>query len=309
MFETVISLVVLQSVFIEAYMGYLASRSFCFQDVRKGQRLTGNDVLQISKVYSYTFCGLKCGRTAECRSFNFCHPKRCELNAEDIFSLGNKTEVLQADPYCDYHGMVQNFTPQCKEKDDTSLKDIQDDSNPGNCEINQKRVDDRFAAPEVKEVLRKNEYQKYDFRDHVTVNAHGGIILDVESVEFIFWIIKSPKGSPWPEAKSFCESIGGKLFSNLDGTKAQLDLVYKMEERSYWLGVYTEKLIQKNKWKNIDGNAINSEKIYWDSNSGYPKDNDALTHLFIQFTNSASRRDYIRNTKPTVNRYALCDML
>ena len=143
----------------------------------------------------------------------------------------------------------------------TGIKNIQDDSNAGNCGINQKRVDDYFGPPEKKTDLKNREYRMYNFRKHVSVRAHGGITLDVETVEYIFWFIKGPDRMSWNEARDFCEEIGGKLFSNLDGSKAQLDSIYDLEEMSYWLGVYTDVEIQENQWKTVEGKLLDSKKF------------------------------------------------
>ena len=113
----------------------------------------------------------------------------------------------------------------------------------------------------------------------------------------------------WNEARDFCEEIGGKLFSNLDGSKAQLDSIYDMEEMSFWLGVYTDVEIQANQWKTVEGKLLDSSKIYWNPNGNDPVYTNGKTHLFVQFLNIEKRRDYVKNSQPDQDRNVLCDMM
>ena len=117
-------LIALNSAIIEATRGLMASRSFSFEDVKTSQRLTGDNILQVSRVHSFKLCGLKCGKTPECRSFNYCQSQRCELNVDDIFSLGNNNSYLHYDKNCHYYGMQRNYTPMCEEKSDRGRDSI-----------------------------------------------------------------------------------------------------------------------------------------------------------------------------------------
>ena len=49
-------------------------------------------------------------------------------------------------------------------------------------------------------------------------------------------VVKEPLD--WWQAKSYCEQIGGKLFSELDGSLEQLDNLFSLQnKKSFWLGL------------------------------------------------------------------------
>ena len=71
-------------------------------------------------------------------------------------------------------GMNLEEMPACIENDDESLKDIQDDDSPGNCQINQKRVDKEWTEWEKEFIDTSEEYKDIDTRHLLSDFAHGG---------------------------------------------------------------------------------------------------------------------------------------
>ena len=60
-------------------------------------------------------CAKSCSRNVQCRSFNFCGGRICELLATDVFSTILGTSVLQEDKNCDHFGMPRNFEKVCND--------------------------------------------------------------------------------------------------------------------------------------------------------------------------------------------------
>ena len=119
-------------------------------------------------------CVLECVRTAECRSFNFCWSYICEFNKEDVFSIGiNNQHTLKNDNDCIYYGMHRDYTPLCQERGYS--KNIDDDENPGACQINWKRVDRKWFSWEFRSNSSAAEIFEYKWRELLVDIAHGGL--------------------------------------------------------------------------------------------------------------------------------------
>ena len=105
------------------------------------------------------------------------HPCRssqqCQLNTEDVFTIGDRTELLIDDMNCFYSGMSREFVPVCQQHD--SDKNIFDDVNPGKCMINQKRVDAVYGpwTPEV--IQTDTEWKRFDTKQLLVPSAHDGL--------------------------------------------------------------------------------------------------------------------------------------
>ena len=75
--------------------------------------------------------------------------------------------------------------------------------------------------------------------------AHGGKSGD--SLKVVSWLHFVRRGLNWFEAERNCESLGGRLFADVDGTATQLQfLLDRMGDQHYWLGIRTFDRIQ---WK------------------------------------------------------------
>ena len=65
----------------------------------------------------------------------------------------------------------------------------------------------------------------------------------------------------WDNAKEHCEQIGGTLFSDVDGSKEQLDFFHqRIGWKSAWLGIYT---VDRNSWLNTEGIPISDSRLHW----------------------------------------------
>ena len=148
------------------------SRRIKFEDIRRSFRLTGSSKLKTQLTSSHLRARL-CGKTPRCRYFNYCLSKLCELNSDDVYSIGQNQFLLQGDPKCVYNGMIKDSTPECLERG--APKDIQDDGDPGYCAINEKRVD-QIWGPWKKEttVDTQDEYKEVLKKKMQMVPAHGG---------------------------------------------------------------------------------------------------------------------------------------
>ena len=60
-----------------------------------------------------TGCATMCLQTAECKSFNYCSRKLCQLNSNDFYSLGQDSSMVE-DSRCVYVGMDVEERPHCE---------------------------------------------------------------------------------------------------------------------------------------------------------------------------------------------------
>ena len=183
-------------------------------------------------------------------------------------------------------------------------KDIQNDEYPGVCTINQKRVDSVWGESEVVTVLDTPEEWKQLRKPLLSIEqAHGGKLTGSQDVEIVSWIKWVKTKRPWAKAKAFCESMNGVLFSDLDGTKAQLDFFSeKMDEQSHWLGVYEK---SRNVWYDIKGNLMQEKELYWGFEE--PSANGGGV-VFNRITPKGARK-FLHDRKDDVENYFFCDML
>ena len=115
--------------------------------------------------------------------------------------------------------MTRNSTPQCVEQGER--KWIQDSSQEI-CQISPKRVDREWSPWEVRTNTSSSEFVEYNWREILVDFAHGGLKGDEKSEEITkrLRIVSATKN--WWDADSNCRQLGGLLFSNLDGTAAQI---------------------------------------------------------------------------------------
>ena len=82
-----------------------------------------------------------------------------------------------------------------------------------------------------------------------------------EKEEIISWFKFVHANKTWNEAKENCVSLGGNLFSAVDGTWKQLRFLSdKMFKKDFWIGILTEDHVT---WKNVDGDPIPNELLIW----------------------------------------------
>ena len=111
----------------------LAQRTIVFEDSKVGVRLSGSSLENHWKI-SKTHCATLCNRHPNCFSFNFCDSDVCQLNFKDSF-FGSV--AWENDHNCVFTGMRYYNSPVCKEGDE--IREINDDSNPNRCKINNKK--------------------------------------------------------------------------------------------------------------------------------------------------------------------------
>ena len=164
---------------------------------------------------------------------------------------------MQDDPKCKYVAMEKEEVPQCFEGE-TKI-DIQEDLDNRRCRINNTRVDIIFGPwktePTIDTVF---EWKKYQTRPVLLEAAHGGKVSgDLTRIIQWYRFVRILKN--WNSAQAHCVSLGGKLFSRVDGTTSQLDFfIRKMGNQPHWFGIYTE---DHTTWKDIDGQVIPSSLL------------------------------------------------
>ena len=264
-----------------------------YEDTFTTQCLIDNVLLR-KKVRTKAHCALLCNRNQACRSFNYYLSRLCQLNSADVFAVTNVQTSFERDRLCTYAGMKANEEPKCFEKGVQA--NIFDDVNTGRCRINKKRIDGEWASWE-KELIIDNstEYLKMGSRQATEVFAHPEITREQKVFEWFRWIKQEMH---FFEAKNYCEQIGGKMFSNVDGTESQLEFFgEKLDNASHWLGIFTDDHVV---WKSVDGIQIDDSLLIW--NPGQPNNMD-------------NNQFYVVNYPPIYledmadNRYwFLCDM-
>ena len=145
-----------------------AQRFVTFEDVRYGKKLSGSSIHN-QKAATGAICSLICGFLPKCRSFNFCGRENCQLNSDDLFSIGKNETFLDEDLNCDFWAMKRDDLPECMEME--VLKNVRNDLSPGLCEINYKRVDGKFN---YKKVQSSTVFRVYKVEEGSILHAHGG---------------------------------------------------------------------------------------------------------------------------------------
>ena len=208
------------------------------------------------KVRNQAHCALLCNRNQACRSFNYYLSRLCQLNSADVFAVTNML-TFETDCECSYVGMKANEEPKCFEKGVQA--NISNDVNTGRCQINKKRVDGEWGSWETELIIdNSTEYLKMKIRQPTKVFAHPEITREEKVLEWFRWIKQEMH---FIEAKNYCEQIGGKMFSNVDGTKSQLEFFWeKLDSQIHWLGIFTDDHVV---WKSIDGLPIDDSLLIW----------------------------------------------
>ena len=259
-----------------------------------------------SKEFSKTQCALKCSLVSQCLSFNFCSGNICQLNSEDVFSIGQNQTLLSATSNCANYGMKRSSFPVCNQK--SIEQNIQDDDNPGFCRINEKRID-REWGPWVAEVVveTEREFKEIEKKQIVLDFAHGGKT-GVDPTERIKkWLVFVTEKKNWNKAKVHCENLGGKLFSDLDGTVTQLEfIVGKFGYTPMWFGVHRESAAST-QWITIDGELVPDNKILWGPTAGNPEQ-DMGEAIRVVMWSSNDVLYYLHDDGGNIGYSFLCDL-
>ena len=200
-------------------------RSTAFEDPINGKRLDAGKVIETRQEASSTKCTLACSKNDDCLSFGFCGENACELYNEDIFSTKYGENIIEEDLSCKYFGMKKDSKPICQQ--DGVFAHIQsDDGNSEFCLISGKRVDTVWGQWGGEEtVYDPPDWKLVNRRETVIEAAHGGIHDLGDSERALEWIKFVDQEMTWEDAKANCETLGGTLFSRVDGTEEQLDFL------------------------------------------------------------------------------------
>ena len=221
---------------------------------------------------SSTQCGMLCSSSYHCRSFNICNRRICELNQDDVFSIGVKNQhLVMKKKGCNYHGMRKNFAPIC---DPNSVDPSSDFCGTGGKPVH--RV--WFMNDSVRTNVKNAEVMKYKVGEVLVDFAHGGNpgtrpfeILQRLKILKIYKV--------WIDAKLFCAAKGGILFSNLDGSSKQLEmLVVAQGGVSFWLGLRKDPG-NKSIYNHVGGGSFPDQKILWADNQ--PNNGINEDYLFV----------------------------
>ena len=279
----------------------LAVRSISWEDSSMSKCFNGNVILRIRGT-SIGQCALKCGSVPDCKSFNYYFAKICDLNTEDVFSIQQSTLIFVETPGCVYIGMRKQDSPSCKER--LSFKSIQNDADPGVCEINRKRVDRQWTEWESEALVSsKTEFKEFGRREIITDYAHGGK-RGSDLAEKEEWLKFVATKKSWVDARKHCQDLGGELFSDLNGTAAQIEfIVNQFGFRVMWLGVYRETK-ESTQWVTTRGEKVPDELIYWEPNSQEPK---MGRDKYVKIHAVGKKLKYLRGGSGA-RRAFLCDM-
>ena len=279
----------------------MITRSIPFWDTNPATYLPGTR-LEFWTHMTQVTCGLKCGRHPKCRSYNFCRPKICELNSEDAFSIGSHSELLEKFPNCVYVGMLQHDQPLCQEG--SEMKHIQNDTHPGFCAINGKRVDSQWGPWNDVRVDNETDWIEGISRSLVLEAAHGGT--EGVQAENLVWLKRIGTKKNWTEVIKNCKNFEGRLFSKLNGSQSQLTfLCDKMARTSFWVG-FTKSSNDVNFW-----DSINEEiqiqippKLWGTRQPSNVSDKNYLLYRCITSSSGSGFHDQSIERK----RFSVCDM-
>ena len=284
-----------------------AHRNIPFDHYIEAKKLRDPNTLEVLQVNGVTPCALQCSKHPLCISFTLCpgRPKTCELNRLDLFSTNVSLEEHQN---CAYYGMRRNQKVKCSEMG--AEKDIREDSSPGFCKINRKRMDAKLEEKfeEALEVNTADEWKRTEVKQcHLA--AHGGIEhCSANETKVLEWYKFVHEESFFPESREKCLAWGGELFYGVNGTKEQLDFFYfKLEPlRCFWTGI--QKDWAANKWVTPVGDKIDDDLLVWGSQGSQP-DNSRGNEGYVKGwkTWSENKIDYLHDNPPNVhNCKAVC---
>ena len=233
-------------------------------------RLNGSVIKEVM-VSSRLECGSHCGIADDCVSYNLCAGRICQLNSK-LWTDSTSNDTQLYDPQCVYSGMKPDFERFCYSGQDSSnphyIFQYQylsvSPANPANC------AKYELVISPLQVTDDSTEYKV--FRSQQCLLA--GSVVDLSNClddpsavneEVLEWYIFYPNGAPWTIAKQTCESLGGLLFGDLNGTTAQLQFFQDKlgNPIKYHLGVTNEDNV--NIWKSTRGEDM-TDKIIWYTN-------------------------------------------
>ena len=264
-----------------------------FDRMNAGKELAAAPFATVHKL-STTSCAQQCLFTPLCMSFSFCSPNICKLFNSAFLSkmkdLGGSVWA-NSPPNCRYRRMHRKNVPVCFENG--LRKDIQDDANPGICEINLKRIDATYTEwSEVLHVANATDLIYHKSREVVQVSAFGGRQEAISGVaSWLKWYLNA---SSYSEAELTCQGVGGHVFNALDGTERQLTLLSQnLDWQSFWIGVKDE--VEEGTWRDSLNNSLDANVIHWTSSPNEPNggtDENCLVFFAESFEGNPTNMNY-----------------
>ena len=215
------------------------SRSLAFEDSNSGFKLSGPKISTHSAI-SRSSCAIRCQRTPSCKSYNFCYNNICELNSIGAHkisaSAANANIWLLRNYDCIYAGMTKQCLPKC-EQFGTEISVTNDTSDPNICQINQKRADCQILEPWRQTLIDTEAEWKFYSERNVSESFYGGVD-NCTSFQIDEWFIWVDQKMSFENAKNHCQSIGGQLFGDINGTDEQFNLLLRKQNyENFWLGI------------------------------------------------------------------------
>ena len=175
--------------------------------------------------------------------------------------------------------MRKETSPQCVQFG--SFVDIQNDFLvPNICQINQKRVDCQTGPPSYTVIDTPTEWKK-SVQYEVTENFHGGKN-DCTSELIEEWFVWVATEMDFTAAKDHCESIGGQLFGDVNGTDEQLGFLFEKQNRqSFWLGITDEH--SPDVYKSLSGNDVTSYIRWAGPEIGFDEPSRGPDEIYVCF--------------------------
>ena len=187
--------------------------------------------------------------------------------------------------------MKRETYPECKENG--SEKDITDDSNPRNCNINLKRVDS--VCSDWTEVSVKNKSDWLSSRERQCIDgSHQEMTENANKSarEYFYWLKFVHDKFTAYEAIKNCRNLGGQLFGDFNGSREQIwFLAEQFDFFSFWVGF--NDIEQSGEWKNLKGK--DSSLVPWRTGQPTNLRDESFTIALSQFLSEDNPMDIIGN--------------
>ena len=271
-------------------------RSIEFNDVRPQLKLRTLDnssnqsfAANQRSVTDRLTCSGICTNIPECRSYHYVHTNYafvCEFFIQDAFSVNATLEPNEAYTYV---GMKRETYPNCTENG--LKKDITNDTNPHNCDINLKRIDTVCSDWNYATVKNKSDWMNYR-EQHCFEGSHQDLRNNSKKtvLQYFDWLKFVHDKLTAYEAINNCRALGGQLFGDFNGTQEQIwFLAQQFHFYSFWVGFND---IEKNgDWRNLKGK--NSSLLPWMSGQPTNYRDESFTIALPQFLSDENPKNII----------------
>ena len=186
--------------------------------------------------------------------------------------------------------MKRETYPKCVENG--LEKDITNDTNPHNCDINLKRIDPVCSDWNYVTVENKSDWMSYreqecDDGSHQDLTKNQN-----KKVEYFNWLKFVHDKLTAYEAIRNCRSSGGQLFGDFNGTREQIwFLTEKFNFYSFWVGF--NDVEQNGVWRNLKGK--DSSVMPWMSGQPTNYRDESFTIVLSQFLTDENPTNILGN--------------